>query len=304
MRFVIFITTTFWAINFYCHTKLLDRIVATFNDEIITLSEVRRIQSNLKARSSIAKNIYPKQRYTVPKIINKEISIKTIRAHLKELGYIVNDDQVETMINRIQKEFRIARKELLRELSSENISFQEYFELLRASREYNILLNIVIEPLVTITEQQIKNRFFYNNLKNKTLSINYSLISYRIPANRIRKNDLNNFVKALPTYMSRGIIPQKYSTVEKINIGNIKEEDLSKSVKKVLKRTNEGDFSLPLRSGNFYTVYYVNKKNLVESSFYNKKKTQIRQALFQEETQKILTVWLAREKDKHYIKKF
>ena len=143
-----------------CSAKLLDRIVAVFNDQVITLSEIEHIQSNLKSRRDITKELYPKSKYSVQKIIDKEIDIKTIRFHLNETGYIVSDDQIETMISRIESKFNMTRSQLEAELARGNINFQEYFELLRASREYNILLSVVIEPLVTITEQQIKNRFF------------------------------------------------------------------------------------------------------------------------------------------------
>ena len=164
MRFVTFTGVIFFALGPAAYAKLLDRIVVAFNEQIITLSEVNRIRSNLRARSGIAKGVYPKQSYTLSEILDKEIDIRTIRAHLHGIGYFVNDDQVETMINQVENKFGITRQHLQNELAVKNISFQEYFELLRASREYNILLSVIIEPLVTITEQRIKNRFFNDNI--------------------------------------------------------------------------------------------------------------------------------------------
>ena len=304
MRIALSVVAISLACIFSSHGKLLDRIVAVFNDQVITLSEIKQIQSNIKARSGIASGVYPSKKYTFQEIIDKEITIRTIRTHLNSSGYTISDDQVETMINRLQNKFSMNRKALRSELAKENISFPEYFELLRASREYSILLGVIIEPLVTITEQQIKNRFFQDNISNSTFSIGYSLTAYQISTNSVKKEDITAFAESLPTYMSKGIIPKKFSAVRKVELKDMKEDDLEPSSKNALKKTNEGSFSPPLQLGEFHTVFYVQKKNLVESGPYQKERPKIRQTLFLEETKKALAVWLAREQDKHYIKKF
>ncbi|MCY4645189.1 MAG: hypothetical protein OXB88_11280 [Bacteriovoracales bacterium] len=285
------------------HGKLLDRIVGVFDKEIITLSELKRIHFNLKARKGIAKDVYSKSIRTLPQILDKEIDIKTIRSHLKENNYSVSDDQVESMIKRVQRQFRVSRSQLKKELKREKISFEEYFELLRTSREYNIFLSVTIAPLINITEQQIKNRFFRDYIKNRAVSLKYSLTAYRISARHIKKGKLSDFEKALKTYRSNGIIPKRYSTVETTNVGDILEENLEPHIKKILKRTNEGALSKSVFDGDFYTTYYIDKKDLVESGPYQRAKLKIHETLFQEETKRILTVWLAREREKHYIKK-
>ena len=45
------------------------------------------------------------------------------------------------------------------------------------------------------------------------------------------------------------------------------EEDLKKSSKEILKTTNEGAYSLPLKEKDLYTVYYVYKKTLYNQIF-------------------------------------
>ena len=282
--------------------KLLDRIVAIFDDQVITLSEVERIQSNLRARAGIAPDIYPQKKYSRKEIIDKEIDIRTIRAHLREIGYTVSDDQVDSMIHRIQRKFKISRNRLKRELASGKISFPEYFELLRTSREHSILLNLVIEPLVTITEQQIKNVFFRKNVKNNMLAINYSLTAYRISSRQVSKKDLPELLDALKTYREKSVIPQKFSSISKVDIKDVKEGDLERSSQKILKRTDEGGWSRPLLSSGAYTIYYVRNKNLVESELYQKERAGIRRALASKEIKKVLSVWLAGKREGHHIK--
>ena len=288
----------------FCHGVILDRIVAIFNDKIITDSEIKQARSNIKARSNIAREIYDNKKYTFKELVNKELQTRIIRSHLREIGYIVNDDQVNKMINQIKRDFNISKKQLVSELSSENISFQEYFELLRISREYNLIIDVVIKPLVTIKEQQVKNQFFKDNIKNNALSIYYSLISYSLSSEGISKKDAKDFVQHLSKYRTQNIIPQKYSSLEKINIGTIQEDSLSSQMKSILKKTNEGDFSEPFLSNGSYTSFYVKEKNLSESSFFKREREKIYLNLLKKEIKKVFAFWLVREKEKHHIKLF
>ena len=283
--------------------KLLDRIVAVFNDQIITLSQTQHIQSNIRSRAEIAQEVYRKKKYSLPEIINLEIDIRTVRAHLHKIGYRVDDAQVNEMLRQVEKQYQVSRQHLKAEISRQGISFEEYFELLRAAREFNLLNNLIISPLVSITEQQIKNRFFQNHVANTTLAISYSLTAFRIPAKGMRQKDLPGFIAALPTYMAKGIIPRRYRAIKRLEIGAIQEGDLTKKIKNLLKRTDEGAFSPAIFNGQTYTSYYVQQKNLVESEFYQKARPKIRHALLQKESQKVLAIWLTRERDKHFIEK-
>ncbi len=290
------------ALSFQASAKLLDKIVAVFNNEVITLSDIKRIKVNLKSRKSIARGVYLDKNYDLNELIEVEIDLKTIRAHLTTIGYLVNDDQVEQLISSLEKNNGINREGLIKFLKSENVTFNEYFELLRASREHGILMNIVIEPLVSITEQQIKNEFFRQNISNKNLDIRYNLVAYSINKDSYKSDE--HFTEALKQYLSTGVIPKDYKNLEEISIGEIAQNDLDKNLSRTLKSTDEGTFSKTIRNGSNYISYYVRKKDLIESSLYQQAKPRIRAKLFEIEARKILEVWLRRERDKHFIRKF
>lgn len=282
--------------------KLLDKVVAVFNDEIVTMSDIKRVKKNLKARQGISRVIYSEKGYTLDQIIDKELEIRTVRAYFNSIGYTVNDDQVESMVNTIERQNGLQRKDLINYLTSEGVTYQEYFELLRATKEHNDLVGSVIKPLVSITDQQIKNIFFKDFLKNKSVSIKYYLVAYSITADQV--SNPNDFLTSLKQYNTNGILNKKYSAMSEITIGDVKEDDLSKNVAKILKSTDEGSLSKPVKQGENYIVYFVKTKDLVESNIYLQAKPQIQAFLFQKESKKVFKVWLEREKEKHFIKKF
>ena len=51
-------------------------------------------------------------------------------------------------------------------LKSNDLTFNEYFEVIRETIEFNIFNGRVIQPLITITDQEVKNLFYKQNKSN------------------------------------------------------------------------------------------------------------------------------------------
>ncbi len=283
---------------------LLNKITAIFDDEVITHSEIVRAQKNHRSRSVIAPVIYEKEKYNYAELVDIELNAKAIRSHLSEIGLVIDDDQVEKTIQSFLSSRRSNRRELEETLAQQGLTFEEYFELIRWSREFNGLMKYVIEPLVSISEQQIKNEFFRLNADNKTLTIQYNLILYRIPVKTYRKVGESAFINGLKNYQNTGVLPVEVKETEEIDLGKVSEDDLAKGIIETLKRTDEGDFSTPGEDGEFATTYFIRKKNLTETAIYQRSKNAIRGKLFEREARRVLEVWVASEKQKHFIKKF
>ena len=146
--------------------KLLDKVSGVINDKVFTLSEIERVQNTVDIRREIAPFIYNQPNYNKKDILNLLQNLFIIRDKLSELGYVISDDAVESRINETEKGLGLNRKELLKFLESKGISFNEYFEILREAMEYNVFNGRVIAPLVTITDQEMKN-LYYKKTKNK-----------------------------------------------------------------------------------------------------------------------------------------
>ena len=109
-----------------------------------------------------------------------ELNIKQflIRDEISRTGYVINDNQVESQIKETEKRIGTTRKELLKFLKRHKITFEEYFEITRATIEYNIFTSKIIAPLVSVTDQEIKNTFYKRNIKNKALDLKYTLVDF------------------------------------------------------------------------------------------------------------------------------
>jgi len=292
----------FFAICSITQATLLDKTVAIFNEKVITLSEVERVKSNFLTRKNVAPNVYNGNEASTEKIAAIIINKFIIREKISELGYNISDDQVEAQIKTTESRLNLNRAALLAFLKGNNITFDEYFEIIRESIEYNVFQDRIIEPLISVTEQEIKNAFFKENTQNKALAVKYSLIGYSIEKGSNFRAE--NFLTSIKNYQKTGILADQYKNVEIINLGDVTEDTLNKDLTKLLKDTDEGSFSAPFSQNNKSTIYFVKAKDLAESEIFIKEKEKIRQRLLGKISHDVSGVWLLREKTKHYVRTF
>lgn len=284
--------------------ELLDKIVAIYNDSTITHSQVNRIKANLSARREIAPMIYEKPSLTDKEIVSIIVQKNLVHSKLEEMGYVITDDQVESNIKSNEQRMKINRDTLIGYLKSKGLTFPEYFEISRDSMEHNIFMGNVITPLISITEQEIKNSFYKKNAGNKTLAFKYTLVDFTLDKKEMKPAMLKEYRKTLESFQINGILPADFKAVQTNLLGDITEDGLTSEVTALLKKTDEGAFTDPVEMNNLYHVFFVKKKDLVESEIFLKSKEDIRQELFEATKSQITELWYSREAAKHYIRYF
>ena len=298
-RFFIFCTLL---CSFSLEAKLLDKIVAIVNDNVITLSQVNRISTSVAIKKNVAPMIYENSSYTNQEVLNITINKFLIRAKLSELGYLITDDQVEARIKANQERLGVDRKALVGFLKQQGTSFEEYFETFREAIEYSYFVNRVISPMISISEQDIKNTFYKNNSKDARMNFKYNLIDYSIDKDSIAKPNKGVMEEVVKQYRQTNNLPEEYSTLQANNLDDITESGITSELNQLLKSTDEGAFTTPIMLNNRYHVFYVSKKDLVESENYLAQKEKINDQLFEKAVKAETALWFERERNKHYIK--
>ncbi len=283
------------------HSKLLDKISGVINDKVITLSEIKQIQKTIRARKEISPLIYDKKEFDLSDILERVFYNYVIRDKLSAIGYVVSDDSVEGRIQMTEQRLGLSRDDLMKYLRTENLSFSEYFEIIRETMEFNIFTSRVISPLVSITEQEIKNTFYKRNKNNKALGFKYDLVDFYLNGTVVQKNDEKNLPVILKNYRLTGNIPELYKDIESNYIENIAEENLEKELSLLLKETDEGSFSQPIRKNGLVHIFFVKAKNLKESEIYLKERERIKNDLFLELSRKVNKSWFEKEKANYFI---
>ena len=288
--------------NLNVEAKLLDKISAIVDDNIITMSQVNRIVNNLTIKKSVIPMIYDKSSYTPAEILKILVNKFLIRSKLAELGYTTTDDQVEVHIKQNLERMGIDRKSLVGLLKQQGTSFDEYFETVREFLEYSLFVNRVIYPMISVSEQDVKNTYYKNNIKDSRMNFDYTLIDYSISLDVIGKPVKGQMEEVVKQYRINAVLPEDYSTLTVNNLDNITEEGITTEFRNLLKATDEGALTSPIVINNKYHVFYLAKKDLVETEAYTSQKEIIKDQIFEKSVKAEIAVWLERERNKHYIK--
>ena len=282
--------------------KLLDKIVAVINNRVISLTEVDRMRETLEARKEISPVIYTEEKYNQKELLEIMIRSHIIRDKINAQGYIINDDAVESRIKMTEDRLGLKRSDLLQFLKGKGVTYEEYFEIIRETMEFNVFAQRIIAPLITVTEQEIKNEYYRRNSMNNALSFKYTLVDFYIPKNKILNQDSSKFLTVLKDYQLTGKLPEEFKSLESNNLENLNEDGLSKELASLLKSISEGSFSTPITLDDNLHVFYVQKKDLVESQDFLKFKDQIQNDLFTNKGKSVTTNWFDREFSNYYIK--
>ncbi len=302
MKFLNIIITFTILFQSTAQAKLLDKISAIVDDNIITLSQIVRVGKNLAIKKNVAPMIYDKASFTNEEILNISVNKLLIRAKLAELGYTIADDQVEAQIKGNEKRLNVDRKALMSFLNQQGSTFDEYFETLREAIEYSYFISRVISPNISVSEQDVKNTYFKKNIKDSRLNFKYTLIDYAIAVDVLPKLDKKQMEEVVRQYRINGNLPEAYSTLTATNLDDISEEGIAIELKNLLKHTDEGSISLASTMNGQHHIFYVAKKDLVESEEFTKQKDKIHDELFEVAVKSEALVWFERERNKHFIK--
>lgn len=288
--------------TFSAEAKLLDKIAAIVDDNIITLSQINRVSNSLAIKKSVAPMIYDQNSFSNEELLAININKFLVRSKLSDIGYTITDDQVEARIKANQEHLGVDRKSLMGFLKQQGTSFDEYFETLREAIEYSYFVNRVISPMISISEQDVKNAYYKNNKNDSRMNFKYVLIDYAISRDAISKPGKGQMEEIVKQYRINSNLPESYSTMTVSNLDDITEEGIAPELKNLLKETDEGAMTTPIVLNNRYHVFYLAKKDLVETEAFTSQKDKIKDQLFEKQVKSEITVWFERERNKHYIK--
>lgn len=284
--------------------KLLDKISAVVNDEVVTLSMINRINESMPARKAISPFIYTKDSYQTNEVVDLVIRKFIIRSKLKEMGISIDDSQVESEIKDREHKLGLTRTQLLAFLERSKTNFEEFFEITREAIEFNVFNSRIIIPLISVSEQEIKNQFFKENINNKTISYKYTLVNFTIDTAKVPKSEYQEFKKTMTDFQKGAPLPKKYSAIEATTLGDITEEGLSKEILTVLKKTSEGEFTDPINFNGNINIFFVKNRDVVESELFATSKNRIHAKLFEQKAIEVTNVWFDRESSNYYVNKF
>ncbi len=146
------ISTQSWA-------KIVDRIVAVVNGEVITLSELEKrakpiLQQYLKEIKNSAERD-EKKKEILAKILPQLIDERLIEREIERLGIQVSDQDVNAALERICKENNLTVDELKDKLAAEGYTLEDYKKEIRDQIERTEVINAQVRAKIVVTNEQV-----------------------------------------------------------------------------------------------------------------------------------------------------
>ncbi len=140
------------------NAKIIDRIVAVVNDNVITLSELESRAQPVLARFEQQRKrpLNAKEKEEIlAQLLPQLIDEYLVDAEIKRLGIRIGDKEVDQALEQLCRSNHITLKELKAQLAAEGITLEQYKDQLKRQIQRTELINAQVKSKIVVTDEQI-----------------------------------------------------------------------------------------------------------------------------------------------------
>jgi peptidyl-prolyl cis-trans isomerase SurA len=287
--------------------KVVDRIVAKVNNEIITLSELNMLAKSIEARSGI-KPTKEKGKQIQRQMLEMLIDRKLAKAEAKRRGIQVSPKELnETLAQFKQRNHIPDDQALAKALSKEGLTLKEFKGEIADQLIQNQLIQMIVRSKVMVSDAEVR-RFYDERFKNSRGGSQVHLLTLRLPyppgATEAQKEETKQKVEEILSDIKRGATfgeaAAKYSLTP-TDVGYVAQSDLDPRLADYLANLKPKQVAPVAMPGGFQLVQVLGHRRGETRSF-EEVAPRIRQMLTQEAMQKQFSEWVKTLRAKAHIK--
>lgn len=291
---------------------LLDRVVATVNDEVITWSELMNIiffEGREYLNSKSDKSREEKIRELERPLLNTLIEMKLQTQEAKKMGLFVTDEEIDAAISDIRSKYNMAEDAFLASLQREGIAVEDYRRGLSDRILLQKAVNYAVKGSVVVTDKEVEeyfnaNREQYNNEKDR---FRIRQIFFRIPADAAGREELEKTARDILQRIKNGEsfakLAGEYSEGPGRqfggDLGYINRGSALPEIEEAADGLGTGEVSEPFWSGA--GLHIIKLEERVGAGGIEKAREKIRERLFEKAYELKYHEWKTGLKEKAYI---
>ncbi len=284
--------------------KVIDRIVAIVNDDVITLSELNEMTNYLTHQDNPPLEI---KRKVLEDLINSRLALQ----EAEKLGIHVSEEEIDMAIKELLVQNGATLEDLKRDLAKNGISFKEYKEWLKEQIVKSKLLALEVQGKVTVTDEEIKK--YYEAHKDKYKGhTEYHLrhILLLKPQDPTEIEQIKKIQKKILQLLKEGVpfceLARRYSQAPTAqdggDLGWLKEKELAPKIKNAVKKLKPGEVTPWLDTDAGYQLVQLIEKRKTPDKPLAEVKNQIYKILYKKKVEQRYKRWLEQLRQKGYIK--
>ena len=268
---IIFLSIFFISGNIIASQKI--QILYKINNSLVTNVDINNELNYLMSLNTKLKNLDKSEIFEIAKesLIREKIKLNEIKKFFIIEKY-ENNQLLENIMKNLYTNLNLNNLiEFEKYLETFGVSINEVKEKLKIEILWNQLITRKFQNQINIDENEIRQ-----NVKNEKM--NYKeIVEYDLseivftPQNEKELNEkIKKITETINMYgFETAAIKFSISDTSKIggNIGKIKENQLSKNLKKEIQKLKVNEFSKPININNNYLIIKVNQKRIVNEEF-------------------------------------
>ncbi len=284
--------------------KVIDRIVAIVNDDVITLSELNEMTNYLTHQDNPPLEV---KRKVLEDLINSRLALQ----QAEKLGIHVSEEEIDMAIKELLVQNGATLEDLKRDLAKNGISFKEYKQWLKEQIVKSKLLASEVQGKVTVTDEEIKKYYEAHKDKYKGYT-EYHLrhILLLKPQDPTEIEQIKKIQKKILELLKEGVpfceLARRYSQAPTAqdggDLGWLKEKELAPKIKNAVKKLKPGEVTPWLDTDVGYQLVQLVEKRKTPDKPLAEVKNQIYKILYKKKVEQRYKRWLEQLRQKAYIK--
>ncbi|OQY04717.1 MAG: hypothetical protein B6I22_08875 [Desulfobacteraceae bacterium 4572_123] len=298
-------------------TKIVDRIAAVVNDDIILLSELNRSFAPYMEKIKASGYSPEKEKEMIFKarenILKQLIERKLIDQEIKNSHISVSEKEIDNAIERIKKDNFFTAEDLIKALENDGKTIEELRGNIREQILRKKLINFEVQSKIVITRDDIKT--FYDSHKESYSGVKkvyLKNILMQIPAGAGEKEKLAVYAQMEAVYkriekgerfedlaMAFSQAPQASNGGD---LGFFRIDALAPKLQKAIDGLSAGEMTKILDTDQGYQIFFVQEIARVGAKSMEEASPEIEQKLFNEIVDNKFKTWLENLRKRSHIK--
>ena len=290
---------------------LLDRIVATVNDEVITWSELMNviILDGKEFLSGLAgKEREGKIRELERPFLDNLIEMKLQLQEAQKMGLDVNDAEIEGAINEIKNKYGLTDETLESSLKAEGLTKEDYRDRLADQILVRKVVNFAVRNNIVISDREIEKYYEDNKAKyDAGEKLKIRQIFFALPEDESQKQAVEAKAGDLAQRIKKGEdfakLAREFSEDPSRDFGGdlgyISRGSILKEIEDVAVALKTGEVSRPFRGPA--GLHIIKLEDRIEGGGIEKVRDRIKETLFQKAFESRYREWITGLRETAYI---
>ena len=297
------------------HAKLVDKIVAIVDDQIITLSDTEKFKRKLQTGGLLDEALL---KLTDPETLKKDknallgqlINEKLLDSEVKRKNMEVTIERVEQEIRNVANMNGISRQQLQAALAKQGVTMSQYQDFMKTSLERQGLIEREVSSRIRISDEDISSYYLAKKGASGAQTFEYDL-SHILFLNKNGGEDAaHSRAKAVEEKLKAGQsfdkLAEQFSEDSNFSkggtLGTFHAGEMNKDLAEAVKKAGPGEVTGILKSPQGYQIIKVNKRTLVADPKFEEEKAAIHRVLSTEAFKRQLRLWLTQRRDEAFVR--